>query len=136
MQTKTMEVEEAQHDSGHERGMPSLDDLAEAVRKILEETQSPPKKQQESIMQEEEEQLEQFEVFNETPSPLETSRALVVYKRTLLIEYLEYLRTTWRPVTFKTLSFRHLARTKIQQSLWEEEKKKLKREIERQKHEI
>lgn len=72
VQTETVEFEEAQHGSGNERGMPSLDDLAEAARQVSEETQSPPEQQHESILKQEEEQLEQFEVSNETPLPPET----------------------------------------------------------------
>ena len=128
-----MEVEEAQHGSGNERGMPSLDDLAETARQISEEVQSPYAQQQEFMLQQEEEQSKQLEVSNDTLLPPVTCQAIVVYNKTFLIEFLEYLRTTWRPVTFQTLSFRHLAKTEIKQSLWEEEKKKLKREIERQK---
>lgn len=120
-----MEVEEAQHVSGNERGMPSLDDLAKVVKQVSEEVQSPPMQQQEFILQQEE-QPEQLEVSNETPLPPTTCQVMVVYKKTLLIEFLEYLRITWRPVTFQTLSFSHLAKTQIQQSLWEEEKKQLK----------
>lgn len=103
---------------------------------ISEEAQSSPLQQHEFFLQQEEEQTEPLEVVNEASIPPATCQAIVIYKKTFLIEFLEYVKTTWKPVTLQTLTFRHLAKTEMQQSLWEEEKKKLKKKIEEQKLEI
>lgn len=137
-----MEVEETLHDDS-ERQMPSLDDLAETAKQITEtaknflaETQSLLELNQYFVLQQEGEGFEQIEITNETSSPHQSCWEIVVYDESVLIDSSKIPETIRRLVTFHTLSFRHLAKTEVQQSLWEEEKKILNREIERQKKEI
>jgi predicted ribosome quality control (RQC) complex YloA/Tae2 family protein len=137
-----MEFEEASHDDS-ERRMLSLDDLAEVARQITEiaknflaKTQALPELNQDFTLQQEREGSEQIKIINETSSPHQTCWEMVVYDESVLIDSSKIPETMRRPVTFHTLSFRYLEKTEVQESLWEEEKKRLNREIERQKQEI
>lgn len=73
---------------------------------------------------------------NEATFSPATCQAIIVYKNTFFIEFLEYVKANWEPVTLQTLTFWHLAQTDKQQSLWEVARKKLKKKIESQKQEI
>lgn len=81
-------------------------------------------------MQQEQEQTEQLNVPNEVVFHPTICKAIVMYKRTFLIEFREYVKANWEIVTLQTLNFRYIAQTDMQQSLWGIEKKKLKKKIE------